>query len=842
MPTVARAAIVLCLLSASSVAWAASLPQTGATTMRDGLQKQLNRASGPYEVTRAPAQGQRLTTNPPVFVWLPVPGVRGYVLQYAQDREFHTDSTVAVEMKGDLHTVQTTLPYHVVDGRVQPVDITYAVPVTTVAVLRKTLPAGTWYWRYGYDAGAGVGLVFSDTWEFTIAPDAVAIPFPDVKEVIAKASRTRPRLLVDPETLAQFRELGRTTLSGEVDRMRRQYDKDLGQELLPEPPPIPWGGEWGPAFTKVMMDTREFQSPMVGCAELYLLTGEERYGLEAKRRLMHLMSWDPTGSTSLGENDEPGHEIVRSATRVYDFIYPLLTPEERAQCRNVLAVRMPQLYWALRANPFEVNPFDSHAMDYFLNDLTEACLAMAGELPVEEWLEYCLTMMWAPFYPPFGGTDGGWSEGPSYWGWSTYNFLHGFQLVEQFTGTPIHQREWVRNTGYYKLYGNPPYSKMSPFGDGQAYGGLAGVNTMWLLGTILEDPYLAWYAEQQQYSPSGLESFLLRGKQVAGKAPADLPQARCFHDVGLTCLHSDLAHGDRNVQVLLHSSPYGSISHSYADQNAFTLDAYGEPLAIASGYYPYYSSPHHDKWTRQSKAANTLGVNGEGQSPRDWDAKGRITAFETSDYCHYTRGDASAAYQGRLPRFDRHILYLRPLDDEMNPVVVMFDDLEGAQASTYQWWLHAMDRMAVDSTAQTVRITRNQAQLDILLLAPDHLSITQTDQFTLPPEGDAKRYPNQWHLTAQTTSPARECRFLTVLLPHRTGQEDPTRKVRLLSGEGYLGAEVVAQGKRHVVVFRTGATRPELAVAGLRMRGDVCAQSWDAGGKSLGQASIGLTR
>lgn len=144
----------------------------------------------------------------------------------------------------------------------------------------------------------------------------------------------------------------------------------------------------------------------------------------------------------------------------------------------------------------------------------------------------------------------------------------------------------------------------------------------------------------------------------------------------------------------------------------------------------------------------------------------------------------------------------------MNPVVVMFDDLEGAQASTYQWWLHAMDRMAVDSTAQTVRITRNQAQLDILLLAPDHLSITQTDQFTLPPEGDAKRYPNQWHLTAQTTSPARECRFLTVLLPHRTGQEDPTRKVRLLSGEGYLGAEVVAQGKRHVVVFRTGATRP----------------------------------
>ncbi len=62
-----------------------------------------------------------------------------------------------------------------------------------------------------------------------IAPDAVAIPFPDVKEVVARASRTRPRLLVDPEALAQLRELGRTTRREEVDRMRRRYDEYLGR-------------------------------------------------------------------------------------------------------------------------------------------------------------------------------------------------------------------------------------------------------------------------------------------------------------------------------------------------------------------------------------------------------------------------------------------------------------------------------------------------------------------------------------------------------------------------------------------------------------------------------------
>jgi hypothetical protein len=85
----------------------------------------------------------------------------------------------------------------------------------------------------------------------------------------------------------------------------------------------------------------------------------------------------------------------------------------------------------------------------------------------------------------------------------------------------------------------------------------------------------------------------------------------------------------------MRSSPFGSISHAYADQDAFTLDAFGEPLAIASGYYPYYSSPHHRLWTWQTRAANAVGVDGEGQETRDWYAKGEITLFETTDYWHY---------------------------------------------------------------------------------------------------------------------------------------------------------------------------------------------------------------
>jgi hypothetical protein len=487
--------------------------------------------------------------------------------------------------------------------------------------------------------------------------------------------------------------------------------------------------------------------------------------------------------------------------------------------------------------PFEVSPFESHAMDYYMGDLTQSCFALAGEIDVAEWLDYSLTMLWAPFYPPYGGADGGWSEGPPYWGWSTPNFLRSFRLVEQATGRPIYQREWARNTGYYKLYGNPPYAKLAPFGDGQSVGG-GGAYATWLLAQIFDDPYLQWAADQQGFRPSGLDAFLFFGQHVSAKPPSDLPQARSFADVGLACLHSDLANADRNVQFLLRSSPYGSTSHAYADQNAFTLDAFGEPLAIASGYYPYYSSPHHSSWTRETKASNSIGVNGEGQQIRSWSARGRLAGFETTDYCHYVRGEASAAYPGRLTRFDRHVLYVRPLDAEMDPIIVIYDDLASEQPATFQWYLHALDPMAIDEQARTVRLTRNQAALDVHFLVPRGLTFSQTDQFTVAPEGPADRYPNQWHLTAQTTERDTAGRFLTVLLPHGVNEPMTDVQVKSLEAGGYLGAEITAQGRRHVVAFRT-APGPAATMAGLALTGDACAQSWEAQGTPLGHFATG---
>ncbi|MCK5803166.1 MAG: DUF4962 domain-containing protein, partial [Lentisphaeria bacterium] len=678
--------------------------ETDMTTVQPRTRLALDAPTGAYEVVYFPEDTQTVSVTPPTFVWKRQQNAPGYVLQYSVREDFAPADTTTVACPLSVHTP------------------------------RQTLAPGRWFWRYGVGSTAEADMVFSRVRAFTIGSDAVKMPFPDVKETVARlAARRHPRIGVLPDGLQALRHRATGEWSAQIKTAIKQARDYAGKPLLPEPGLLPPQNDptWGPVFIKIMQDVRQFLRQMDHCAFVYMLTGDEDAGQEARRRLMHTMQWDPNGATKLSHNDEPGTEIVRLCPRTYDRIHPLLSEAERETCRKVFIVRMPQLYEAVQRGAFESKPFSSHAMGYYLPDLTEACLAMAGEIDVEEWLAYCLQMLWAPFYPPYGGDDGGWAEGPGYWGWIAEVAMRIFVVVDRAIGVPVAQRPWLRQTGYYKLYGNPPYSKISPFGDGQD-GAASKPHIMYILGTYFRDPYLLWYAEQKNYQPGLRALFLYGSPDFVGKDPSDLPQGRCFWDVGLACMHSDLANGEESVNVLMRSCPFGSVSHAYADQNAFVISAYGEALAIASGYYPYYGSPHHKQWSWETKAANCITIDGRGQNTRDWWAKGKITRFETTSGWDLAVGDATAAYDGRLERFHRHILFLKPTVDRPQPAIVIYDVEVAAGTATFEWWLHALDSMKIDTDQQRVCILRGNAGLQVDFLTPQALHFEQTDQFTVP--------------------------------------------------------------------------------------------------------------
>src|SRR5690606_30634611 len=112
-----------------------------------------------------------------------------------------------------------------------------------------------------------------------------------------------------------------------------------------------------------------------------------------------------------------------------------------------------------------------------------------------EWLQYALLIHWN-LYPAWAKEDGGWHQGPSYWSSYQSRVLHFVTALKKATGIDLMQKDFFRNTPYYILYTNPPYSRFSPFGDGEhnppdkRRGEL-----LYVYSGILNDPYLRWYAD-----------------------------------------------------------------------------------------------------------------------------------------------------------------------------------------------------------------------------------------------------------------------------------------------------------------------------------------------------------
>ena len=776
-----------------------SLRTGGEKEMADFIRQNLDAKPGPTQKPYHPADGQVVEVTPPAFIWVPVGGSAVYALQVSRSEKFPDADTR-----------------------------TFSGLKRSVFVPREPLPAGKWFWRYGVETAGGA--VYGRSRPFTIPESARPFPFPDFNQVVQRIPRQHPRLYFPGDRLARIRELAKTDLKPVIEKLVASCQKAVDEPLVPEPSYQPKGPERGPWAVNVMQTTRPPMDMMERCALAYLLTGDRRLGLEAKRRLLHFFSWDPQGPTSLFAYDEPPMWVMMRGSRAYDWTYDLFTPEERAKIEPNMKARALQFLKLLQSMPFEANPYSSHPgrLPGFLG---ECAISFIHEWPeAKEWLEY-VTLLYYTSYPAWGGEDGGWQEGPGYWGAYMSFALHFVIALREAAGVDLMQKPFFRNTAYYGLYTATPYHEHMPFGDGQSNRPAPLGFLMCVFSTLTQNPYFRWHAEAAGRTVEGdVLCLSTYDPSLKARSPLELPQARCFPGAGLVSIHTALGNKDEDISFLLRSSPYGSVSHGHADQNAFVIEAFGKGLAIATGYYPWYGSPHHQDWTRATRAVNSVLVNGEGQERRSWDASGAITAFIHGDGYDYAEGEAATAYGGRLKKFRRHVVHIRP------GVFVIFDDLESQKPSTFQWLLHAYDKIKVDDQGRKLRIERAPAAMDVRLLLPEAITFLQTDKYDPEPERLKGRgeMQNTWHLTASTIQPSTSAQFLSVLMPHRLGAESKLPKIELVPGKGALGVRLTTpDGFEDLVAFRTGPDAKTAESASLRSDARVFARGRAADGAVL---------
>jgi len=747
----------------------------------------------------SPAAGQTVSVNPPPFIWIPASTEAEYSVQISTDSSFPDKGTK-----------------------------TFSEIRLNVFVPNEPLAPGGWFWRYGTRTEGG--YEYGKTRPFTVKKGTRELPFPDFAEVLKRVPKERPRVILAGAHLERVRKLAKGELRSGVDSLTESARRCVGEVIVAEPP----RPSSGPEQVNVMRTTRPPMDEMETCALAYLLTGEKELGLEAKRRILHFFSWDPKGSTGLWSYDEPAMWVMMRGTRAYDWTYDLFSAEERSNVEPVMKERAEQFYVHLRKKrKFHTNPYESHAgrMPGFLG---EAAISFAHEWPeAREWIEYA-TLLYYTSYPAWGGDDGGWQEGPGYWSAYMSFAMHYVIALRNATGVDLMNKPFFRNTPYYALYTATPYNEHRPYGDG-AYSSPSGLGSiLHAFSGVLDDPYLKWYWQAcGRDAGCDLLTLVTADPSLEPKNPKDLPSSRLFEAVGLSAFHTALGDKGNDITFLFRSSPFGSVSHGHADQNAFVIEAFGEALAPVTGYYPWYGSPHHENWTRDTKAVNSILVNGEGQVKRKWSASGRITAFHSSDDYDYVEGEAAPAYGGRLDRFRRHVVHSRP------GIFVVYDDLVAKTPSTYQWLLHSFNTLKISGNRISIR--RDQASMDVVVLLPEEVEISQTDKYDPEPEvlgSKPTNYRNSWHLTVGTPKQEQTGCFLSVLMVEKKGMEARFPKVNLLERKGCLGVGLAyPDGTKETIAFRT---EPDGCIdcGDLSCDARVAAVARDGNGKELRKLQI----
>ncbi|MBM4088787.1 MAG: DUF4962 domain-containing protein, partial [Planctomycetes bacterium] len=710
----------------------------------------------------------------------------------------------------------------------------------------EVLPAGTYWWRYRGTDKDGSESNWSEARTFTIPDRAVAMPMPPRDELLARIPDAHPRLFIRPEELPKLRELAQGAMN---DRFRELVTRS--EQLLKDPPPTaepkkyPEDMERGSEEWKALWWGNRMYTiaALDGAATLgftRLLGGKEEYGQLAKRILLDCARWDPRGATGYRYNDEAGMPYAYFFSRAYTFVHDLLTPDERAICREVMKVRGEEMYRHLCPGHLW-RPYSSHSNRAW-HFLGEVGIAFLDEIEsADDWVWFAMNVYFN-VYPVWSDDDGGWHEGVSYWSSYIGRFTWWADVMRAAVGINAFEKPYFAKVGYYPIYLMPPGKIGGGFGDGASRTRASNVvPLMSELAAQARNSHWQWYVEQMG-GPTRTPGYVgfVRGTlpKVEPVPPDDLPTSRLFRGTGQATLNTTLHDANKSVQVVFKSSPMGTRSHGNEGNNSFLLWAYGEQLLLRTGHYYLYGGPHHRDWMWSTRSLNNITVNGRGQVKRSATAKGDILAFQTTPTIDVVVGEAGDAYradessgQGRvLDRYTRAVVFVKP------ELVIVFDRLRALEPATFEYWLHAANEIQVKGQ-HAVRVEAGDVACDIEFLTPDGLTFAQTDQY------DPNPWPQittrEWHLTATTASKKRDVEFVTLYRPHRKSDTPPTAAtLKQLEGGYVLTADVV--GGRVVALLPTSDSAT-LASDGLTSTGALVIQHRGNDGAVIETIDLGKT-
>lgn len=459
------------------------------------------------------------------------------------------------------------------------------------------------------------------------------------------------------------------------------------------------------------------ESAAVYKAFVCLMAGKPEPGREAVHLMQQYLAAVEFGNL-LDITREIGRAIYSGAL-VYDWCYPLMTPEERESIRaNLMRLADDmEIGWP----PFRQMIVNGHGNEAQVNrDLLAMAIAIYDEDPVP--YQYCAYRILEELVPmrrfeyQSPRHNQGVSYGPYRYGWD----IHSAWLFRRMTGKPVFDDNLG---GVYRFwqYMRLPEHLMLRDGDGFSDGRPVNLGLTPLLNyAYTGDPLVKWdFIRQGGMDGDPLMILLLNDPALVPATGFDsLPLTFDFGPVlsGMVARTGwNMGRNAADVVVEMKGGGYNFGNHQHADAGAFQI-YYRGMQAVDLGQYHFYGTPYDSNFNKRSVAHNLLFVvdpdekfagtttndgglrffrscptTPEQATTNPLFANGTVVSSSFGPqaqrpfFSHFAV-DLKSAYSDKIQRYVRSFCYLN-LDNEQTPaVLIVLDAVAAAKPEFKKYW------------------------------------------------------------------------------------------------------------------------------------------------------------